>query len=66
MPNAIASTPRPSSKDQDFFAFYRSMQAYEAGLKSSDTRMLLKPDSEFFRFFVDPSGKQQRNGGAPK
>jgi membrane protease subunit HflC len=44
-------------KDPEFFAFYRSMQAYEAGLRSNDTRMLLKPDSEFFRFFVDPSGK---------
>jgi modulator of FtsH protease HflC len=45
------------TRDPDFFAFYRSMQAYEAGLRSNDTRMLLKPDSEFFRFFVDPSGK---------
>ncbi len=44
-------------KDPDFFAFYRSMQAYESGLRSNDTRMLLKPDSDFFRFFVDPSGK---------
>jgi membrane protease subunit HflC len=44
-------------KDPDFFSFYRSMQAYEAGLKSNDTRMLLKPDSNFFRYFVDPSGK---------
>jgi membrane protease subunit HflC len=44
-------------RDPDFFSFYRSMQAYEAGLKSNDTRMLLKPDSEFFRYFVDPSGK---------
>jgi modulator of FtsH protease HflC len=44
-------------RDPDFFAFYRSMQAYEAGLRSNDTRMLLRPDSEFFRFFVDPSGK---------
>src|SRR3954471_10459598 len=51
-------------RDPDFFAFYRSMQAYEAGLKSGDTRMLLKPDSEFFRFFVDPSGKSRE--GAPK
>jgi membrane protease subunit HflC len=51
-------------RDPDFFAFYRSMQAYEAGLKSADTRMLLKPDSEFFRFFVDPSGKV--GPGAPK
>ena len=50
-------------RDPDFFSFYRSMQAYEAGLRSNDTRMLLKPDSEFFRYFVDPSGK--REGGAP-
>ena len=56
-PSATASSPRPTARDPDFFAFYRSMQAYEAGLKHSDTRMLLKPDSEFFRFFVDPSGK---------
>ena len=44
-------------KDPDFFSFYRSMQAYEAGLKSTDTRMVLRPDSEFFRYFTDPSGK---------
>jgi modulator of FtsH protease HflC len=51
-------------RDPDFFSFYRSMQAYEAGLKSNDTRMLLKPDSEFFRYFVDPSGKP-REGATP-
>jgi membrane protease subunit HflC len=44
-------------KDPDFFAFYRSMTAYENGLKSNDTRFLLRPDSEFFRFFANPSGK---------
>ena len=31
-------------KDPDFFAFYRSMQAYESGLRANDTRMVLKPD----------------------
>ena len=45
------------SKDADFFAFYRSMTAYENGLKSSDTRFLLRPDSDFFRYFGNPSGK---------
>lgn len=45
-------------KDPEFFAFYRSMQAYEASLKAGDTRMLLTPDSPFFRFFNDPSGKR--------
>ena len=43
-------------KDPDFFAFYRSMSAYETGLRSNDTRFLLRPDSEFFRFFANPSG----------
>ena len=44
-------------QDQDFFAFYRSMQAYETGLKHNDTRFLLRPDSEFFRYFLNPSAK---------
>ncbi len=45
------------NRDTDFFGFYRAMQAYEAGLRG-DTRMLLKPDSDFFRYFVDPSGRR--------
>ena len=45
-------------KDPDFFNFYRSMQAYEIGLKPNDTRLLLRPDSNFFRYFNDPMGKQ--------
>ena len=44
-------------QDPDFFAFYRSMNAYEAGLRSNDTRFLLRPDSSFFRYFGDPTGK---------
>jgi modulator of FtsH protease HflC len=44
-------------KDPDFFAFYRSMTAYETGLKGADTRFLLTPDSDFFRFFGSPAGK---------
>ncbi|TYC51689.1 protease modulator HflC [Rhodobacterales bacterium] len=42
--------------DPEFFAFYRSMQAYEAGLRSGDTSLVLSPDSSFFRFFKDPRG----------
>jgi membrane protease subunit HflC len=45
------------SQDPEFFEFYRSMQAYEKGLKPGDTRFLLKPDSNFFRYFNHPSGK---------
>jgi len=42
-------------QDQSFFDFYRTMQAYEASLKGGDTRMLLTPDSSFFRFFNTPT-----------
>ena len=48
------------SRDPDFFAFYRSMQAYEAGIKSGDTRMLLSPDTEFFKYFSNPNGGGQQ------
>ena len=38
-------------KDADFFAFYRSMTAYENGLKKDDTRFLLRPDFGFLPVF---------------
>ncbi|MGD9785975.1 MAG: protease modulator HflC [Hyphomicrobiaceae bacterium] len=43
-------------RDPDFFAFYRSMQAYEQGLKSGETRMVISPDSDFFRYFNSVGG----------
>ncbi|AOO83252.1 protease modulator HflC [Bosea vaviloviae] len=49
-------------KDPEFFAFYRSMQAYEASIKPGDTRMVLSPDTPFFRFFNGPQA--QRDAGA--
>ena len=52
-------------RDADFFAFYRTMQAYEAGLGHNDTRMLLTPDSDFFRYFNNPSGKVRESAPTP-
>lgn len=51
------------SRDPDFFGFYRSMQAYEAALKTSDTRFVLAPKSSFFRYFDMPSGGPQASPG---
>lgn len=53
------------NRDPDFFSFYRSMQAYEAGLRHGDTRMVLKPDSDFFRYFSNRNGKSQQASPAP-
>ena len=46
-------------QDPDFFAFYRSMQAYEEALKPGDTRLAAEP-----RFAVLPIF-QRRSGGKP-
>lgn len=44
------------TKDPDFFAFYRSMIAYDTALKGADTRMVISPVSDFFRYFKSPGG----------
>lgn len=50
-------------RDPDFFAFYRSMQAYQEALGGDgSTTMVLSPDSDFFRYFGDIGGG---SGGAP-
>jgi len=51
-------------KDADFFSFYRTMQAYERSMQHGDTHLVLKPDTDFFRFFGDPSGKVMPDGAA--
>ena len=37
--------------DEEFYEFYRSMQAYRKTMSSEDTTLVLSPDSEFFKFF---------------
>lgn len=43
-------------RDPKFFGFYRSMQAYEKGLNAGDTRMVITPNTDFFKYFKDPQG----------
>ena len=52
-------------RDPQFFAFYRSMQAYEQGLSSEDTRLVISPNSDFFRYFGSLRGAGTRPGGGP-
>lgn len=44
-------------RDPEFFAFYRSMEAYGVAL-GDGTTMVLSPDSDFFRFFDSRRGKK--------
>ncbi|MEJ2123203.1 MAG: protease modulator HflC [Alphaproteobacteria bacterium] len=47
------------SRDPEFFAFYRSMQAYPKSLEGNDTTLVLTPDSDFFRYLKDPGGSDR-------
>lgn len=46
------------SKNQEFYAFYRSLDAYRRIFEKGGDMMVLEPDSEFFRYFKDPAGKR--------
>ena len=42
--------------DEEFFAFYRSLQAYENALQGSNSTMVMTPDSEFFNYLKSDQG----------
>ena len=43
-------------QDAEFFAFYRSMEAYRKSFGESDTSMVLSPNSSFIRYLLDKDG----------
>jgi len=45
------------SKDPEFYSFYRSMQAYTKSLAEPGTTLVLKPDSQFFKYFGSDGNK---------
>jgi len=44
-------------KNPEFYSFYRSLNAYRMSMQNDGDVMVISPDSEFFRYFKDPSGK---------
>ncbi|HCU58545.1 MAG TPA: protease modulator HflC [Alphaproteobacteria bacterium] len=48
---ATAIWNNAASVDADFYAFYRSLEAYRKSMTSGDNALVLSPDSEFFRYF---------------
>lgn len=43
-------------KNEEFYSFYKSMSAYQNILKADSDVMVVKPDSEFFKYFHKPMG----------
>jgi membrane protease subunit HflC len=48
---AIQTYSEAFNKDKEFYSFMRSMEAYRNTLADSETRMILSPDSQFFKYF---------------
>lgn len=53
-------------RDEEFFAFIRSMEAYRSSLTSANTTLMLEPDSEFFNYLRSSnSAANQAPAGGP-
>ena len=45
------------NKNQEFYALYRSLNAYQNSFKQGDNILVLEPDSDFFKYFNNPKGR---------
>ena len=45
------------SKDRNFYAFFRSLEAYRKSFKGKDDILILDPNSDFFKFLKSPDSK---------
>ena len=45
-------------QDPEFYALYRSLNAYKETFNDRSDILVLQPDAEFFRYFKDPYGNQ--------
>jgi membrane protease subunit HflC len=53
------------SQDPDFFNFYRALQAYQTSFGTSDTRLVLSPNSDFFKYFINPASPISQGTARP-
>ena len=56
---AVKIYAKAFNKDKEFFAFYRSMEAYKKAFTGGEDEptLILSPDSDFFKYFDHKSGK---------
>lgn len=48
---------RAFSRNPEFYAFYRSLEAYRKSFKGNNSTLVIEPDSEFFKYFKKSGGK---------
>lgn len=58
--DAIKILANAFNRDPEFYAFYRSMEAYRKSLSGSNTTLVISPDGEFLEYFGDIDQKRSR------
>lgn len=52
---AAATYARAYKENPEFYAFYRSLEAYRSSFKNKSDVLVLDPNSEFFKYFKNPT-----------
>jgi membrane protease subunit HflC len=55
---AAAIYARAFGENAEFFAFYRSIEAYRQSFRNKNDVLVLDPSSDFFRYLKDPAGRR--------
>ena len=63
---AAQTYARAYSRNPEFYAFWRSLQAYERSIGKDGDLLVLTPDGEFFRYFKEASSSPGAKAAAPK
>jgi membrane protease subunit HflC len=54
---ATSTYAQAFQQNPDFYAFYRSLEAYRQSFRNKSDVMVLDPSSDFFKYFKNPNGK---------
>jgi len=54
---ATAIYARAFQRNPEFYAFYRSLEAYRQSFKNKGDLLILEPNSDFFKYLKNPSGR---------
>ncbi len=54
---ASAIYARAFERNPEFYAFYRSLEAYRQSFRNKGDLLILEPNSEFFKYLKNPSGR---------
>ena len=57
---AAAIYAQAFQQNPEFYAFYRSLEAYRQSLRNKSDILVLDPSSDFFRYLKNPSGRAQK------